>query len=356
MFPFKAARGAGPEGVVAGAPRAPRQALAGALRACRRDASFGTFAEELGLSAYHCVRSRRAGATPDSLAIHRHMEALANNIPLRRILEQAGAALHAAGVRAIVYKGQDYLERIYGDLGARPMADIDLLVPEPELARAERALLEAGFLADRACRRQHERKFCKDGVAVDLHHRLLESGRMRIDHAAIFARALPCSYMPGLLVLEATDACLSHCINQTVKGFHLPAHSYLELQALLNDADEAELRRRARRWQALSALYASCAVLGQLGLARATRIARSLPISPRRRALLERTVTRFALQNVTRSQAPRATLLALKTTLIDDPVAAARFVPSWVRWALPAGAPRPLACESPRDGPARALN
>jgi hypothetical protein len=231
------------------------------------------------------------------------------------------------------------------------MADVDLLVAEAELAQAERALLRAGFFADRECRRQHERKFCKDGVAIDLHHHLLEAGRMRIDHGAIFARAQPCSYMPGLWVLEATDACLAHCINQTVKGFHLPAHSYVELQALIEQADPRQLRRRAARWQALSALYSSCAVLGELGHAGAARLARALPITQRRRLLLDRTVTRFALRSVTRPEPPRATLLALKTTLIDDPMAAARFVPQWLSWALPTRAPRPLASESPRDGP-----
>src|SRR5262245_11976202 len=107
---------------------------------------------ELDLLALHCVHERRAGRAPSSAAIHAYMGALANNVPLRAVLLEAARALAAAGVRAIVYKGQDYLERIYGELGARSMADVDLLVPESDLARAEQALLAAGFRADTECR------------------------------------------------------------------------------------------------------------------------------------------------------------------------------------------------------------
>src|SRR5689334_15818546 len=121
---------------------------------------------ELDLLAFHCVATRRAGRAPSSASIHAYMGALANNIPLRRTLLQAAAALASAGVRAIVYKGQDYLERIYGELAGRAMADVDLLVSEAELARAEAALLAAGFHPDRQCKLMHERKFCKDGVAI----------------------------------------------------------------------------------------------------------------------------------------------------------------------------------------------
>ncbi len=66
--------------------------------------------------------------------------------------------------------------------------------------------------------------------------------------------------------------------------------------------------------------------------------------------MLEQTVARFALAGITQPRPSRAHLLALKTTLIDDPVAAPRFVPSWFKWALPTSAPRPLACESPDHG------
>jgi hypothetical protein len=301
----------------------------------------------LDLRAYGCVLTRRAGRSPSSDAIHRYMEALANNIPLRRVLGQAAAALAAAGVQAIVYKGQDYLERIYGELGARPMADVDLLVRDDQLGRAEHALLAAGFIADRDCRLMHERKFCKDGLAIDLHHALLQPARMAVAHAELFERALPCTFVKGLLVLEASDALLVHCINQTVKGYHLPPSSYLELQALLAHADVEAVLDRARRYRANSALYTSLKVLGELGHRAAAALAKRVAVSAERAVVLDAVVARFALGSILREQPNRATMLTLKATLIDDAIEAARFVPRWFAAQLPFTSPRALRADLP---------
>jgi hypothetical protein len=309
----------------------------------------------LDLLAYACVLARRAGRAPSSAAIHRYMEALANNLPLRRALGEAARALSSAGVRAIVYKGQDYVERIYRELGARPMADVDLLVPEAELGRAERALLDAGFIADRDCKLMHERKFCKDGLAIDLHHALLQPARMAVVHDELFARALPSAFAPGLLVLEASDALLVHCVNQTVKGYHVPPSSYLELQALLAAADTHAVLERARRYRAKSALYTSLKVLGELGHRQAAALAKRVPISSERRVVLDAVVARFALRSILREAPSRATLLALKTTLIDDAAQAAHFVPRWFATQLPFTAPRALLADPHTGPPARAL-
>jgi hypothetical protein len=297
----------------------------------------------IGLDALGCVLQRRRGEAPSPRQAHRYMEALANNIPLRRTLKQAAAALLAAGVQAIVYKGQDYLERIYGDLGARSMADVDLLVRERDLGAAERALIDAGFIADIDCKLMHERKFCKDGVAIDLHHGLLQQARMRIEHDELFERAVPSPLGAGLLALEATDALLVHCVNQTVKGYSLPASSYLELQALFARADMVAAVRRGARYQMLSALYTSLAALGELGHARAARWAARVPMPKRRKLALRAIVLRFALGAIARETPGRATMLALKATLIDDPMAVLRFVPEWAFWQTPLKAPRALA-------------
>lgn len=298
---------------------------------------------QLGLEALGCVLARRRGEAPSPQLAHRYMEALANNIPLRRTLREAATALNAAGVRAIVYKGQDYLERIYGDLGARSMADVDLLVREADLGAAERALLQSGFIADLDCKLIHERKFCKDGVAIDLHHALLQPARMRINHEELFERAIPSTLGEGLLALEATDALLVHCVNQTVKGYSLPASSYLELQALLAQADVHEAMRRAVRYQMLSALFSSLTALGELGHAAAASWAERVPMPVRRKLALRAVVVRFAMNAISRETPGRTTMLALKATLIDEPLAVLRFVPQWAFWQLPFKAPRALA-------------
>jgi hypothetical protein len=70
-------------------------------------------------------------------------------------------------------------------------------------------------------------------------------------------------------------------------------------------------------------------------------------LSARRKLLLDSVVTRFALSSLLREQPSRRTLLALKTTLIDDPAAAARFVPQWFVWQMPFKRARPLAYDDP---------
>ena len=136
---------------------------------------------------------------------------------------QRRAAFGAAGIPAIVYKGQDYLERLYGDLGGRGMGDVDVLVRESDLEAAEQALTAAGFVPGLACRTApHERPWTSQKGTVDLHHALLQPGRMRVDHEALFTRSLPCSAAPGFRVLEPTDALLVHSIGHTVYGLCVP--------------------------------------------------------------------------------------------------------------------------------------
>jgi hypothetical protein len=309
--------------------------------------------DRLGLEAFGCVLTRRLGQAPAPAQAHRYMEALANNVPLRRTLIDAADALARAGVPTIVYKGQDYLERIYGDLGARAMADVDLLVRVRDLGSAERALLDAGFVADRACKLMHERKFCKNGVAIDLHHALLQPERMAFDHDALFERACASSIGHGLLALEATDALLVHCVNQTVKGYCLPASSYVELQALLARADVSEAIARAASNRMLSALYTSLAALGALGHRGAALLATRVQLSKGRKRALDAVILSFALRSVQRETPNRATMLALKATLVDDSLKALRFATTWAYWQMPFKAPRALACEAdaPRAGP-----
>ncbi len=334
------------------ASQSPDRDTASVLRALRADRAGDEQAafQRLGLDALDCVLARREGRAPSSAGIHRYMEALANNIPLRRVLLDAAHALDTANVRAIVYKGQDYLERIYGDPGARSMADVDLLVRERDLGRAERALLGAGFIADSACKLMHERKFCKGGVAIDLHHALLQAARMEIDHEELFARALPSSIAKGLFALEDTDALLVHCVNQTVKGYCLPASSYIELQALLARADMPTALERAVRYQMLSSIYTSLTAIAALGHEGAAAWAKRVPLPTSRKRALDAIVVRFALASLQREPKSRATMLALKATLIDKPLAVLRFVPQWAFWQTPFKPPRSLIRDEASSG------
>jgi hypothetical protein len=69
----------------------------------------------------------------------------ATNLYLRRELDRVAARLERADIPVIVLKGMALLDEVYGELGLRPMVDIDLLVPEPFFADAGALLQELGY-------------------------------------------------------------------------------------------------------------------------------------------------------------------------------------------------------------------
>jgi hypothetical protein len=108
-------------------------------------------------------------------------------------------------------------------------------------------------------------------------------------------------------------------------------------------ADMGEALRRATRYRMLSSLYTSLAALGELGHGQAAIWSERVPLPKRRKLTLRAITVRFALGAIARETPRRATMLALKATLIDDPIAILRFVPEWAFWQTPLKAPRELA-------------
>lgn len=70
-----------------------------------------------------------------------------NQLLFRRAAE-AVAALKARGIETLVTKGASLALLAYGDIGARPMDDVDVLVPIGRTEDAIEALREAGWEAD----------------------------------------------------------------------------------------------------------------------------------------------------------------------------------------------------------------
>jgi len=56
--------------------------------------------------------------------------------------------LSQAGIEAVVLKGAALLENIYGNIAARPMLDLDLLIKKEQVPRAVQLLLEEGYHQD----------------------------------------------------------------------------------------------------------------------------------------------------------------------------------------------------------------
>ncbi len=134
---------------------------------------------------------------------------------------QLSEALAAAGIRALPLKGPLMAERLYGDSGARPSADIDLLVPLAGLAAAVDVLGRFGYRRHRLLPLSsanppvlHERMVHPSGLpAVELHWRvhwseerfsaqMLERARMGPDGCLV---ADPADELGLLLLVYARD-------------------------------------------------------------------------------------------------------------------------------------------------------
>ncbi len=109
-------------------------------------------------------------------ARHRH----ANRVRTR-VLRDILGAYQSAGISALVLKGAALSHLVYPEPGLRPMSDVDILVPQPEVWRAQEVLAELGFdtpqppgpmlphrhLPAATLRRQGL------SINVEIHHRLL---------------------------------------------------------------------------------------------------------------------------------------------------------------------------------------
>jgi hypothetical protein len=102
----------------------------------------------------------------------------ANQLGLR-VGRRAIDALQATGSDVLVLKGAALIDSVYGDLGARPMGDVDLAVPPARVAEAVRALQGAALIAtegdpERLLTARHSLAFRdRGGQEVDLHRGML---------------------------------------------------------------------------------------------------------------------------------------------------------------------------------------
>jgi putative nucleotidyltransferase-like protein len=137
------------------------------------------------------------------------------------LFHAAAPVLHALGERAIpvmVLKGGALATLYPSGLGARPMADLDLLVHDGDVGRAVRVLEQAGLEdvslsgLDATRRTRHAAPFCRSGsIEIDLHWRpYYQAG----DADGVWARAVQ-SKLAGapVLVPSPTDLLLHACVH-----------------------------------------------------------------------------------------------------------------------------------------------
>jgi hypothetical protein len=154
---------------------------------------------------------------------------LAQGLALAEILE----ALERAGIPAVVLRGLHCAETIYGDPGARPFEDHDLMVRPADAEGARRALRRLGF------EQRTPGLLRRGGVILDLHtdplgacRRPTRADLFPLPIEALFDRARPGTIAGGpALLLEPEDDLL-------LLAIHLVKHSF---DRLIRIADLAHL-------------------------------------------------------------------------------------------------------------------
>lgn len=192
----------------------------------------------------------------------------ARSMMLGQAAEECVSAFAQAGIRTIVLKGLAYEATLYRTAGARPTADVDLLIPDADRRRAFAVLDRLGFEPRAAAPGfddpdYHEVAWSRPGVEVDLHMALAPLARCEIDYAAVWRAAEPLRIgQTDTLTLSRPHAAVFQALHMAIDHFGVPAIYLVDLARLLDGphvamaADEA-----ARRWRCRRPLMTALALL-----------------------------------------------------------------------------------------------
>jgi hypothetical protein len=191
----------------------------------------------------------------------------AANLVLSAELARVLAALHDAGIDALVYKGAAALDGLYGDPGFRPMDDADLLVRPDDRERVTGLLGDLGFaplqlevgrlgtvgLALHGAR-GYRRALGALHADLDLHWHAISDARLRAafplaDDAALWRRARPTTFGGApALALDPVDAAIVTAASQLLGHPWSHPLGYLDLHLVaerLSGGDWEVLVQRA---------------------------------------------------------------------------------------------------------------
>ncbi|MFB3816109.1 MAG: nucleotidyltransferase family protein [Candidatus Methylomirabilales bacterium] len=201
---------------------------------------------------HHHLRSlpRAAAQVPPAIRMElrrAHRGTWARNTVLTEHWAEVMRLLERARIPCITHKGMALVHTVYGDLGLRPMADLDLLIRPADLPAVRRALAGAGFRCSGEAVETEDafRGFlhCVRGACViDLHWELAHytrfEGVVRLDAGGLWRRAQPLVVgTAGGLMLCPEDLLLHLAL-------HLTLGSEFGRLVWFTDID-AVLRRRA---------------------------------------------------------------------------------------------------------------
>lgn len=219
------------------------------------------------------------------------------NLARLQKVEALLAAAHAEGLKLAPVKGALLCRSHYGDPGARPMVDIDLLCAPHEVAR----VVELGRALDmaredhepwrRARQATHDVKLVGGGVTVELHHRLWHELRIARDVGPLLARARLVPFgATQAWALDEADHLYVVCVHAATHGFVANALWMMDAALLVAGAREPLMPRVQALADAAHARVALAAARDQLRMAMPWLPLGGEPLltAPLRRAIVRR--------------------------------------------------------------------
>ena len=180
-----------------------------------------------------------------------YLQSFARNSRLCHELSKVLTLLREEDIPVIVLKGMHLDEIVYGNIGLRTIADVDLLFRREDLRRAQQALVKAGYSPRNS------------SIPLDIHWGIdLSNTGHEIDMEGVWHRAQPATIAGvKVLVLSPTDLLLHLCL-------HLSIHHLFEFGGLRTLCDIREiiqhyegqiswiqLRRSAEAWGIINSVY-----------------------------------------------------------------------------------------------------
>lgn len=183
-----------------------------------------------GLAAHAAARLDAAGigmtGLPPAVARQLTSAAISAEAEVRSVRWEIGEVvrvLRPVGVRVVLLKGGDYIQRGVLPARGRTVADLDLLVAIDDLEKVRTAVVDAGWEAaeDRPLEGHHQLPVMlhrKRLTQLELHYQLVaEGGAVAFDVAAVVSTAIPQS--DGVLALlrpeDTTLVCVAHFIRNS---------------------------------------------------------------------------------------------------------------------------------------------
>lgn len=193
------------------------------------------------------------------------------------VLGQISRALVARGERVMLVKGAALALTVYPSPAARPMCDVDLLVPPQRERAVIEALAHAGLDLHENPWRPKSRAMLGETqlvaragemrLLVEVHGTLDKIVPRPIDVAEIEARAERAPGLPGLLLPSAEDHALLVALHAAGHEFRHEM-AWLDLELLLRAGlDERLLVERAREFRLGTVMFVVLSTLRALGAA-----------------------------------------------------------------------------------------